>query len=229
MLMIRRQILKLQGIPMSNELEQFKSDLSEIFFSYAHITAAIELYMITLETTKIQCAISESLFDSGEEWKTIHRFMDLDGKRIEWYPALPAEEIHSRKNFLLGSIYGVYISKMIGCVNSYFEAVLESKTGHTVKSGSCWEKFSDIMKVDLFQCKNGSDIYLWLQERNKIEHTKARIDQTFVDRLLKKGITHSYSSGDSIQKSHLDVLATRTAMIEFASDIDSKISNPTTD
>ncbi len=210
---------------MSKELEQFKSDLSEIFFSYAHITAAVELYMMVLEKKELQYAINESLFDSAKEWKMIHRFMDLDGTRVEWYPAMPIEKIVSQKNFLFGSIYGEYISKMIGCVNSYLEAVLKNKIGHTDNSGSSWDKFSDKMKVDLFQCKNGGDVYLWIQERNKIEHTKAKIDQVFVDRLLKKGITHSYSNGDSIQKSHLDILATHNAMIEFASDIELKVNH----
>jgi hypothetical protein len=212
---------------MSVELDCFNTELADIFFGYAHITGAIELYMMALETKKLQLAISESLFDVQQEWTQVHRFMTIDGKQIEWYPALPTEKVVAQKDALLGSMYGIYLSKMIGCIDSYLSSVLQSKRGHTEKSGSSWEAFSSMMKIDLLQCTNGSDIYLWIQERNKIEHNKAKIDQTFVDRMLKKGITHSYSKSDSIQKSHLDVLATRNAMIEFVADLDQKV-NPST-
>ena len=79
------------------------------------------------------------------------------------------------------------------------------------------------MKIDLLQCKNGSDVYLWFQERNKIEHNRAKIDQIFVDRMLKKGVTHSYLNGDPIEKSHLDILAMRIGMIEFVTDVHAKV------
>ena len=121
---------------MSIELDNFNSDLADIFFSYAHITGAIELYMTALDTKKLQIAISDSLFDDKQEWKTIHRFMIIDGKIIDWYPALATEKVVAQKDSLLGSIYGIYLSKMIGCIDSYLSAVLQGKKGHTEKSGS---------------------------------------------------------------------------------------------
>ena len=62
--------------------------------------------------------------------------MIVDGKKIEWYPALPTEKVVAQKDSLLGSIYGIYLSKMIGCIDSYLSAVLQGKKGHTEKSGS---------------------------------------------------------------------------------------------
>jgi len=208
---------------MSDEINEFNASLEEQFFGYAHITGSIELYMIALENQKLQFAISESLFAVKQDWRKIHRFMTIDDQRIEWFPALPAEVVAAQKHALLGSIYGVYVSKMIACVDFYLNAVLKNKKGYAEKSGSSWDSFSKMMKIDLLQCRNGGDIYLWIQERNKIEHNKAKIDQIFVDRMLKNGVTHSYANGDSIQKSHLDVLATRNAMIEFVADVDVQV------
>ena len=137
-----------------------------------------------------------------------------------WYPELPVATILQQRNSLIGLLYGLFLSRMIGLVDYYLASVLKSRFGHLEKSGSSWDAFFQKTKIDLLARKNGPLVYSLLQERHKIEHNKAQIDQTFVDRMMKKGITHSYAAGDSIQKSHLDVLAARDAIREFVADVD---------
>lgn len=149
--------------------------------------------------------------------------MDLGNQRVVWYPQLPIKDIIQQKNVLVGMLYGVFISRMIAAVDYYLTSVLKNRYSHSEKSGSSWEAFCQKTEIDLLMRKNGTEVYQLLQERHKIEHNKAQIDQTFVDRLMKKGITHSYTAGDSIQKSHLDILATHDAIREFVSDVDSLI------
>lgn len=206
---------------MTAEFCNFKRDLDAAFFNYAHITGAVELYMQVLEVPALQRALSKTLTDQESQWNSIHRFMRLDNQNVEWYPSLPVQVVTQQKNDFIGLLYGIFISRMIGSVEYYFSSVLKNRFAHTEKSGSSWSTFSQKAKIDLLDCKNGSVVYLLLQERHKIEHNKAQIDQTFVDRMMKDGITHSYTVGDSIQKSHLDILAAHTAIREFISHVDS--------
>lgn len=205
---------------MAAEYGDFEHDLDAAFFNYAHITGAVELYMQVLEAPSLQRAFSKTLAGQEIEWKTIHRFMTLDSQNVEWYPSLPVPEVVQQRNELIGLLYGIFIGRMIGSVDHYLSSVLKSRFAHTEKSGSSWDTFSQKAKIDLLACKNGAAVYSLFQERHKIEHNKAQIDQTFVDRMMKNGITHSYAVGDSIQKSHLDVLAAHAAIREFVADVD---------
>jgi hypothetical protein len=63
-----------------------------------------------------------------------------------------------------------------------------------------------------------------MQERHKIEHNQAQIDSKFLERMQKSDIKHAYNEGDSIQKSHLDILAAQQSILEFAQDVDIKLS-----
>lgn len=208
---------------MTDEFEAFQQDIDASLFYYAHLTGAVETYMLLLETPSIQRCFSKTMGGDETDWKMIHRFMDIGNQRVVWYPELPIEVIIQQKNAIVGMLYGVFISRMIAAVDYYLTSVLKNMYSHSEKSGSSWEAFCQKTNIDLLTRKNGIDIYQFLQERHKIEHNKAQIDQTFVDRLMKKGITHSYTAGDSIQKSHLDVLATHDAIREFVSDVDSLI------
>jgi len=208
---------------MTDEFKEFQQDIEASFFNYAHLTGAVETYILLLETPSLQRSFSKTMGGDETDWKTIHRFMDLGNQRVVWYPQLPIKEIVQQKNSIIGMLYGVFISRMIAAVDYYLTFVLKNRYGHSEKSGSSWEAFCQKTKIDLLSRKNGPQVYQFLQERHKIEHNKAQIDQTFVDRLMKKGITHSYTAGDSIQKSHLDVLATHNAIKEFVSDVDSLI------
>jgi hypothetical protein len=205
---------------MTAEYGDFERDLDAAFFNYAHISGAVEMYMQVLESSALQRAFSKTISGQEIEWKTIHRYMTLDNQHVEWYPTLPVPQIVKQKNDFIALLYGIFLGQMIGSVDQYFSSVLKSIFGHTEKSGSCWDVFSQKTKVNLLACKNGIVVYSLLQERNKIEHNKAKIDQTFVDRMMKKGITHAYAVGDSIQKSHLDVLAAHAAIREFVADVD---------
>jgi hypothetical protein len=205
---------------MTTEYKTFEQDLESSFFHYAHLTGAVELYMLLIETPSLQQAFSRTMTGNDIKWKTIHRFMNLGSQTVVWYPQLPIKEIVQQKNALIGLLYGIFVGRMIGCVDYYLASVLRNRFGHGEKSGSCWDAFCQKAKIDLLKRKNGPQVYSLLQERHKIEHNKAQIDQTFVDRMMKKGVTHSYADGDSIQKSHLDVLAARDAIREFVSDVD---------
>jgi len=205
---------------MAAEYGDFERELDAAFFNYAHISGAVEMYMQFLESSALQRAFSKTISGKEIEWKSIHRYMTLDTQDVEWYPTLPVSEVVKQKNDLIGLLFGIFLGRMIASVDHYFSSVLKNRFGHIEKSGSCWDVFSQKAKVDLLACSNGVIVYSLLQERNKIEHNKAKIDQTFVDRMMKKGITHSYSVGDSIQKSHLDVLAAHGAIREFVAEVD---------
>lgn len=212
---------------MKEELETLTKDLDSAFFRYAHITGAIELYMMVLENPKLQQAFSKVISGSETEWKQIHRFMVIDNKTITWYPELPAEAILAEKNTLLGFLYGVTLSRMIGDLDFYLASILRSHFAHIETSGSSWNRFIQKTGVDLLSCKHGKFIYTTLQERHKIEHNKARIDRLFLKGMAKRNIQHAYKEGDSIQKSHIDVLLTHQAIREFAQNVDMEVSKLT--
>jgi len=44
---------------MTNELKALVGDLDSTFFRYAHITGAIDLFMIVLENPHLQLAVSK--------------------------------------------------------------------------------------------------------------------------------------------------------------------------
>ena len=209
---------------MTDELKTLMKDLDAAFFRYAHLTGALELYMMVLENPNLQKAFSKIISGSEIEWKQIHRFMVIDGKIIKWYPELPVQTILDQKNALLGFLYGITLSRMIGDLDFYLSSILKNHFGHLEISGSSWDPFIQKTGIDLLNRKHGEFIYTILQERHKIEHNKARIDRVFLKRMAKRKVQHAYREGDSIQKSHIDVLLTHQAIREFAEDVDIEVS-----
>jgi hypothetical protein len=209
---------------VSEELKMLIADLDSAFFRYAHITGALELYMTVLENPNLQQTFSKVISGSEIDWKEIHRFMVIDGKTIKWYPELPVQTILDQKNVLLGFLYGITLSRLIGDLDFYLGSVLQNHFGHVETSGSPWDRFVQKTKIDLLSRKQGKFIYTILQERHKIEHNKARIDWVFFKRMAKRNIQHAYKEGDPIQKSHIDVLLTHQAIREFAEDVDAAVS-----
>ncbi|RKY01900.1 MAG: hypothetical protein DRP54_02925 [Spirochaetes bacterium] len=209
---------------MTRELKTLMKDLDAAFFRYAHLTGALELYIMVLENTELQRAFSKVITGSKIEWKQIHRFMVLGEKTIIWYPELPVETILAQKNTLLGFLYGITLSRMIGDLDFYLSSVLKSHFGHLEMGGSTWDSFIQRTGIDLLECKHGKFIYATLQERHKIEHNKAQIDRVFLKRMAKRNVQHAYKKGDSIQKSHVDVLLTFQIIREFAEYVDTKVS-----
>ena len=209
---------------MTDELRTLIEDLDSAFFRYAHISGAIELYMTVLENPNLQRAFTKAISESESEWKEVHRFMVIDGETITWYPALPVQTILAQKNALLGYLYGITLSRMIGDLEFYLGSVLQNHFGHFERSGSSWNQFTQKTKIDLLNRRHGKFIYTILQERHKIEHNKARIDRVFLERMAKHNVQHAYKEGDSIQKSHIDVLLTHQIIREFAEDVDMEVS-----
>jgi len=209
---------------MTQELKELKNEIDSTFFRYAHLTGSLELYMLVLENPNLQKNISKVISGAETEWKEIHRFMIIDNQKVTWYPELPLREILGQKNALLGYLYGVTLGHMIGDIDFYLTSVLKNHFGHLETSGSSWESFTTKTKIDLLNRKHGSFVYTLLQERHKIEHNKAQIDRGFLERLAKRNVKHTYKEGDSIQKSHIDVLLANQVIREFAEDVDSEIS-----
>lgn len=207
---------------MTNELKTLMADLDSAFFRYAHITGALELYLMVLENPKLQLAFSRVISGSEIEWKEIHRFMVVDGKTVTWYPELPVQAVLAQRNALSGFLYGITLSRLIGHLDFYLGSILQNHFGHTEVSGSSWNQFIQKTKIDLLGRRHGDFIYTILQERHKIEHNKAQIDRVFLDRMAKQNVHHAYKEGDSIQKSHIDVLLTHQAIREFAEDVDAE-------
>lgn len=213
-----------EGMIVTDELKALMRDLDIAFFRYAHITGAIELYMEVLENPNLQRAVSKVVSGSEVDWKQVHRWMVVDGEKVTWYPELPVQTILREKNALLGYLYGTTLSRMIGDLDFYFNSVLRNHFGHVETSGSSWDRFIQKTKIDLLRRKHGELIFALLQERHKIEHTKARIDQRFLERMAKQSVQHAYREGESIQKSHIDVLLAHEAIREFADDVDREVS-----
>ena len=209
---------------MTEEFNLLKRNLDSAFFRYAHITGALELYMSVLENPELQRAMSKVISGSETEWKQIHRFMVIDGQTVTWYPELPVQAILAKKNALLGFLYGIAISRMIGDLDFYFASVLKNHFGHVETSGSSWDRFIQKTKIDLPSRRHGVFVYALLQERHKIEHNQAQIDRVFLERMAKRNIQHAYKEGDAIQKSHIDVLLAHQAIGEFAEDVDLEVS-----
>jgi hypothetical protein len=209
---------------MTEEFNLLKKKLDLTFFRYAHITAAIELYMLVLENPELQRAISKVISGAETEWKQIHRFMVINDQTVIWYPELPVQVILAEKNALLGFLYGITIGRMIGDLDFYLTSVLKNHFGHVETSGSSWDRFIQKTKIDLLSRRHGEFIYTLLQERHKIEHNQAQIDRVFLERMAKRNIQHAYKEGDAIQKSHIDVLLAHQAIREFAEDVDLEVS-----
>jgi len=209
---------------MTQELTHLTAELDSAFFRYAHITGALELYMLVLETPALRRAFSKGMSGDEIEWKQIHRFMDFGGQRITWYPELPVGDILSQKNALLGYVYGVTLSRMIGDLDYYLTSVLKNHFEHVETSGSSWERFIQKTKIPLLQWQHGEFVYTLLQERHKIEHNKAQIDRGFLERLAKRNVKTTYKEGDAVQKSHVDVLLANQVIREFAVDVDNEVS-----
>lgn len=209
---------------MTQELKELKNEIDATFFRYAHLSGALEFYMLILEKPNLQKNISKAISGTETEWKEIHRFMIINNQKVTWYPELPVREILGQKNALLGYLYGVTLSCMIGDIDFYLTSVLKNHFGHIETSGSSWDRFIQKTKIDLLNRKHGNFVYTLLQERHKIEHNKAQIDRGFLGRLAKRNVKHTYKEGDSIQKSHIDVLLAKQVIREFAEDVDNEVS-----
>jgi hypothetical protein len=209
---------------MTKEFNLLKRNLDSSFFRYAHITGAIELYMSIIENPELQRAVSKVISGSETEWKQIHRFMVIDGQMVTWYSELPVQAILAEKNALLGFLYCITLSRMIGDLDFYLDSVLKNNFGHVETSGSSWDRFFQKAKIDLLSRRHGKFVYTLLQERHKIEHNQAQIDRVFLERMDRVNIQHAYKEGDSIQKSHIDVLLAQQVIREFAEDVDSEVS-----
>lgn len=179
--------------------------------------------MNVLENPNLQRAVSKVIGGSEIEWKEIHRFMVINNERVTWYPELPVQTVLSEKHNLLGYLYGITLSSMIGEVDFYLTSVLNHHFGHRETSGSSWGRFTQKTKINLLHRKNGDFVYTLLQERHKIEHNQAQIDRKFLERMGKRSIQHTYKEGDSIQKSHVDVLLAHQVIREFAQDVDTEV------
>jgi hypothetical protein len=180
--------------------------------------------MLVLETPALQLAVSKTLTGTETEWKHIHRFMDLDSQRVTWYPELPVAAVAAQKLSLLGYLLGVTLSRMIGDLDYYLASVLKTYFGRADSSGSCWEPFIQRTGIDLLKRQHGEFVYTLLQERHKIEHNRAAIDRGFLERLAKRNVKTTYSEGDSVQKSHVDVLLANQVIREFATDVDAEVT-----
>ncbi len=213
-----------KGEAMTKELKALMTELNSTFFRYAQITGALEFYMLVLETPALQLAVSKTLTDTETTWKQIHRFMDIGGQRVTWYPELPVSDILKQKLSLLGYLYGVTLSRMIGDLDYYLASVLKGHFAQSDKSGSCWELFVRQTQIDLLKCQHCEFVYTLLQERHKIEHDRATIDRVFLERFAKRNVKTTYSEGDSIQKSHVDVLLANQVIREFATNVDVEVA-----
>jgi len=209
---------------VTEEFRILTNELDSAFFRYAHITGALEFYMLVLENPSLQRVVSKVISGSETEWKQVHRFMVVDGQTITWYPELPVQAILAEKNALLGYLYGITLSRMISDIDFYLSSVLKNHFGHVETSGSSWDQFIQKSKIDLLKRKHGTFVFTLLQERHKIEHNKAKIDRGFLERMTKRGVQHTYKEGDSIQKSHMDVLLAHQVIREFAEDVDAEVS-----
>lgn len=206
--------------PIFNE---YFTDVDSVFFRYAHLTGALEIYMLILEDIKLQKAFSLIMNGSENEWKQIHRYNIINGHKIEWYKELPIKVIIKEKNNLLGYLYGITLSAFVGSLDYCLCRILEEKYGIKNTSGNSWEQFIKTTGIDLLKINNGSFIYSLIQERHKIEHNKAKIDSKYIEKMVKTGIKNAYSVGDHIQKSHIDVLITNQTIRQFGEDLQKEL------
>ena len=212
---------------MTEEFNVLVRNLDSSLFRYAHITGALEFYMLALENPNLQRAVSKIISGSDTEWRQIHRFMVIEGQTIIWYPELPVQTVLGEKDALLGFIYGITLSRTIGDLDFYLSSILQNRFGHTETSGNSWRAFIQKTKIDLPSRKHGGFVYLLIQERHKIEHNQAQVDRVFLERTAKLNIKHAYEEGDPIQKSHIDVLLAHQVIKEFAEDVDMEVSKLT--
>ena len=132
-----------------DELRTLMKDLDAGFFKYAHLTGALELYMMVFEIPNLQQAFSRTISESEIVWKQIYCFMVIDDEVIRWYPELPVQTIPDQRNVLLGFLYGITLSRMIRDLDFYFSSILKNHFGHFEISGSFWNPF--IQKMALLQ------------------------------------------------------------------------------
>jgi hypothetical protein len=209
---------------MTPELDKFVASLETSFFRYAHLSGAVELYMLVLETPALQHAANRHMSAPEKDWREIHRFMVVDGQSTEWYPPMPLSAILAQRFSLLGFLYGVTLSGIVSDLDLYLASALRAYFKKVVTSGSAWDTFTAITGIPLLDLPDGHAVYTLLQERHKIMHNHGRIDQLFIDRLSRSGVADTRSPGDSIQKSHLDVLHSVQLIRRFTALVDERLS-----
>jgi hypothetical protein len=209
---------------MTSQFEEFAAALDAAFFRYAHLGGALEFYMFVLETPGLQHAVNRSLSAPETDWKEIHRFMAIDGERITWYPSVPISEVLAQRNALMGFLYGVTLSSLVGDLDFYLASVLRVHFARNDSTGSAWDAFVSSTGIALLDLPNGLLIYTLLQERHKIVHNNGRIDERLLARLGRQGISDPRNVGDPIQKSHLDILHSFNLIRAFAEKVDRDVS-----
>jgi len=212
---------------MTAELTVLFSDLASSFFKYAHISGAIEAYMEILLSPSLQKTVGKVISGSEIEWSQIHRSMIVEGINVKWYPELPVQNIVSQKDPLLHFLYGVTLSRMIEDLDVYFASTLRNYFREFEASENSWTRFTQKTGIDLLACKYGAFVSRLLQDRQKIEHNKARIDRVFLNQMSKQHVSHVYNKGNAVQKNHIDVVLTYQVIREFAGDVDSALSKLT--
>ncbi len=205
---------------MTSEFKIFIKDMDAAFFRYAHLSGAVEIYMLILESKDLQKSFSKILTNQETEWKKIHRYMVINNQTTVWYPELPINSILSEKNSLLGFLYGITLGSFVASFDYYLSSILVKQYGIKNTTGNSWKRFSEITNIRLDNFENSKFIYTLIQERHKIEHNKARIDNKFLANMNLMGVEHVYTIGDSIQKSHIDILLTNDIIRKFTNDID---------
>ncbi|HUI31120.1 MAG TPA: hypothetical protein VLX91_12980 [Candidatus Acidoferrales bacterium] len=209
---------------MNNELSTLYSDLASVFFRYAHISGALETYMTVLEDRDLQKAFSKIVLGTETEWKQIHRFMNVKGINVKWYPELPVHSIIGEKESLFNFLYGVTLSRMVDHLDFYFSSILRNCYKLTEPISSPFTQFMLRTGIDLHARKHGAFMSKLVQDRRKIEHNRAQIDRDLLNEMVKQHVNHVYKEGDTIQKNHIDVVLTYQVIREFAQDVEAELA-----
>ena len=189
------------------ELRKLLRELEFAAFAHAHICGAIELY-------------AEWVLNRG---KNIGRQYTREGKVIARYTALPPMAIARQQNNLQGFVCAAVQSRMVADFDHYLASVLKNRFATESRSGNSWNRFCQVTRIDLVGLPEGQTVYKLVQERHKVEHTQARIDSLFIDRLSAKGISDSRQVGDKIRKRLDDPLRVCESIRRLAVNVDEKV------
>ena len=202
---------------MTEQFLQFRQNIENIFFQYAHITGALELYDFVLRDKNLQ----ERYF--GTEFKEIHRYHDINGVREVWYPAVPIEIIIAMIPTMKGSVFGFIIRRFIEEIDFYLDAVAKSRGEDLGRRNKLKEFDKKICRISDIEAYPG--IFRLREERHVIVHNQGRLDRKFVDKVnreLKLNLPDSLV-GMPIRKSHLEMLRIKDIVVKFVQEIESRI------
>jgi hypothetical protein len=193
---------------MTAQLDELRGNLDFIHLAFVHLWGALERYSSHFQRT-----------GGRLDHDIIH-----DGVLVASYRGLNvAEHMHRHKQDIAGFIALGCVLRTMSDLDHYFAQVL---TAHYFCSGigsNSWETFCVKTGIDLLGITHGRTMYMWLQLRHKLAHTAARIDQVFLDRMVRKGIAHDYRLGEKIVcLSHTPVVLWKKAC-EFAESVDREV------